>query len=126
MANVYDQHDAAFNKVSAYVITDKKGRVATVAFKAPKDGIGALYCYLHFLGLPMQRAKATGCGYDKYRAAFGFALDKCLQIVPANSTEMEYCANIHLIGLEFEKDKHGGGDFKNLIELAGFNIYKAV
>jgi hypothetical protein len=70
MKTIYDQHDAAFNNVSAFVIMKEGERVATVAFKFPRDGAGRLWCYLHVLGLPMVRGYAGGYGYDKRSAAF--------------------------------------------------------
>ena len=73
---IYDQHDAAFKNVSAFVILKDGERVATVAFKFPKDGAGRLYCYLHVLGLPMVRGYAGGYGYDKKSAALADAASK--------------------------------------------------
>lgn len=70
---IYDQHDKAFNQVSAFIITDGKERIATVAFKFPRDGAGRLQCFLHVLGLPMVKGIANGYGYDKKSAAFADA-----------------------------------------------------
>lgn len=43
MKNIYDQHDAAFGGVSAYVICDAFGdRIGTVALKFPRDGAARL------------------------------------------------------------------------------------
>lgn len=75
MANIYDLHDKAFNRVSAYVIAKNGERVATLAFKFPADGAGRLWCYLHVLGDPMVRAYAGGYGYDKRSAAARNAAD---------------------------------------------------
>lgn len=69
MADIYKQHEAAFAHVSAYVVARDGQRVATIAFKYPRDGAGRLYCYLHALGVPMVRAYAGGYGYDKRTAA---------------------------------------------------------
>lgn len=69
MTNIYKQHEAAFARVSAYVVTHDDKRVATIAFKFPADGAGRLYAYVHWLGLPMVRGFAGGYGYDKRRAA---------------------------------------------------------
>lgn len=126
MTNVYDQHDAAFNKVNAYIIVDSTtgDRIATVAFKHPKDGMGGTYCYLHFLGLPMQRDKATGCGYDKQRAAFEGALAKCLQHVAANKDEERIMYHVKNMGHSFTLDKNGGQELRTIIERANYNQYK--
>jgi hypothetical protein len=76
-ANIYDQHKAAFANVSAYVILDATGdRVATIAFKYPKDGAGRLYAYVHWFGLEMRRGYAGGGGYDKHSAACADAMPR--------------------------------------------------
>ncbi|MGU3656792.1 hypothetical protein [Methylobacterium fujisawaense] len=75
-ANIYDQHAAAFARVSAFVVLDKGERVATVALKFPADGAGRLFAYVHWLGAPMVRAFAGGGGYDKRSAAVSAAACK--------------------------------------------------
>lgn len=69
MPDIYDQHAAAFARVSAYVVLHNGERVATIAFKYPADGAGRLYAYVHWLGTPMVRGHASGGGYDKHTAA---------------------------------------------------------
>lgn len=69
MPDIYDQHKAAFRDVEAYVIAKDGKRVATIAFKFPKDGGGRLYAYVHWLGLEMVRGFTSGGGYDKRSAA---------------------------------------------------------
>ena len=77
MAFIYEQHKAAFSRVSAFVILDAKGeRVATVAIKFPADGSGRLYAYVHVIGVEMVRAFANGYGYDKRSAAVADAILK--------------------------------------------------
>ena len=73
MTKIYEQHDAAFNRVAAYVIARNGERVATIAFKFPADGAGRLYAYVHWLGLEMVRGHASGGGYDKRSAACSVA-----------------------------------------------------
>lgn len=79
-SNIYDQHDAAFWQVSAYVVVgpDDRTLAARIAFKHPPKGHGErrVWCYLHVLGSPMVRGKASGCGYDKRSAAIGDAARK--------------------------------------------------
>lgn len=55
MTKIYEQHDAAFSRVSAYVVARNGERVATIAFKFPADGAGRLWAYVHWLGLEMVR-----------------------------------------------------------------------
>lgn len=76
MADIYDQHDAAFRQVSAFVIMKGKERVATVALKYPADGAGRLYAYVQWLGIEMVRGHASGGGYDKRSAAVAVAARK--------------------------------------------------
>lgn len=76
MPDIYDQHKAAFARVSAYVVLKDGERVATIAFKFPADGAGRLYAYVHWLGVPMVRSFAGGYGYDKRTAACASAVEK--------------------------------------------------
>ncbi len=76
MPDIYDQHAAAFARVSAYVILRNGERVATIAFKFPADGAGRLYAYVHWFGVPMVRGFASGYGYDKRSAAVASAANK--------------------------------------------------
>lgn len=69
MTDVYEQHNAHFKAVSAYVILHNGDRVATIAFKFPADGAGRLYAYVHWRGVAMVRGHADGYGYDKRSAA---------------------------------------------------------
>lgn len=66
--DIYKQHEAAFVHVSAFVVVKGGERVATVAFKYPRDGAGRLYAYVHWLGCPMVRGWANGYGYNKTAA----------------------------------------------------------
>lgn len=59
-STVYQLHDKAFANVSAYVIAKDGERVATIAFKFPRDGAGRLYVYVHWFGLQMVRGWAGG------------------------------------------------------------------
>jgi hypothetical protein len=76
MSDIYEQHQAAFAQVSAFVILDGQERVATVALKFPRDGAGRLYAYVHLFGVEMVRAHAGGYGYDKRSAAVAAAIAK--------------------------------------------------
>lgn len=80
MTDIYAQHDAAFARVSAYVIAHKGEKVATVAFKFPADGPGRLCAYVHWIGVPMVRGFAGGYGYDKRSAACAEAARKLFDL----------------------------------------------
>lgn len=68
MPDIYDRHKAAFASVEAFVILHNGERVASIAFKFPRDGAGRLYAYVHRYGLEMVRGFAAGGGYDKRSA----------------------------------------------------------
>lgn len=78
MANIYDQHRAAFRNVEAHIVMHDGCKVATVAFKFPKDGAGRLAAYVHWFGLEMVRGSASGGGYDKRSAACAVAVRKIM------------------------------------------------
>jgi hypothetical protein len=71
--SIYEQHDKAFAKVSAYVVTKAGQRVAAIAVKYPQDGAGRVWAYVHWIGTAMVRGKADGYGYDKRSAAIAAA-----------------------------------------------------
>lgn len=126
MDNIYDQHNAAFSNVSAYVITDKQGkRVATIAFKFPRDGAGRLWCYLHVLGLPMVRGMAGGYGYDKQSAA---SLNAARKVATYSEKDLETwadeAATRDAIFAAF--NGYEGLEWARRVEDAGFNVLKAV
>jgi hypothetical protein len=141
MDTIYDQHDAAFLQVSAFVIARTVNtaslnhdpvieidRVATIAFKFPKDGAGRLYCYLHVLGLPMVRGMAGGYGYDKRTAAFEDAAKKQASAKLEDwQTEDGYAAQREIaraILASFEG--RGGHDWQANLRHAGLTVLQAV
>lgn len=132
MTNIYDQHDKAFNRVSAYVIARDGKRVATIAFKLPADGAGRLYVYVHWLGEPMVRGFAGGYGYDKRSAACSAAAKR---LARDNPTEMarrlsradgyeEELATWRTFRDALTPDD--GSTWDRRLEAAGFNVWQAV
>lgn len=88
MAGIYDQYKTAFRGVSAYVVVKDGPRVATVAFKHPRDGAGRLYAYVHWLGVEMVRGYAAGgFGYDKRSAACAVAVRKLYAAIPLDAKQ---------------------------------------
>jgi hypothetical protein len=68
--SIYNLYDAAFARVSAYIVLDAAGvYIAKVSVKYPVDGAGRVYAYVHVFGAPMVRGSASGGGYDKRSAA---------------------------------------------------------
>ena len=122
MSTIYEQHNKSFPLVSAYVITNAKGeRVATIAFKFPKDGAGRLYAYVHWFGIEMVRGYANGYGYDKKSASLESAMSKLILLAAdlghgKDSPQhfIEALANI------------GGSNWDTKLRDAGFNVLQAV
>lgn len=117
MTAIYDQHDKAFNRVSAFVVMRDGERVATVAIKFPADGAGRLYAYTHWIGLQMVRGFANGYGYDKRSAAVADAICK---IVPEGKASDALNA---FVGSALEMDSQ---NWTRALEKAGFVVLQAV
>ena len=129
---IYDLHDKAFNRVSAYVIMAEKPtgiinkvqleRVATIAFKFPADGAGRLYAYVHWLGVEMVRGHANGYGYDKKSAAVESAIAKLLKQYEGTTQEVDLSRIAFIKSL---KDI-GGATWDSALRDAGFTVLQAV
>ena len=118
MTNIYDQHRAAFDAVSAYVIVRDGRRIGTIAFKYPRDGAGRLYAYVHFHGAEMVRGFAAGGGYDKHSAA-------CVRAVKA--IDRAAYGDFHAIGEFIDAlAKDGGFGWDHNLRIAGFSVWQAV
>ncbi len=144
MKNIYEQHQAAFANVKAYVVMKGAERVATIAFKYPKDGAGRLYAYVQWaknagieldyyspynfpawFGMPMARGVANGYGYDKKSAAVEDAahvLGKQCQATPAIVTKEREDWNNFIKAL----GNIGGSNWDRKLEDAGFTVLQAV
>ncbi len=125
MSDIYDQHKAAFSNVSAYVILNaSKERVATIAFKYPRDGAGRLYAYVHWLGAPMVRGFAGGGGYDKHSAAVSSAIRRVKDSLEVNRWEAGRIAEYDAFRGALVKDD--GHYWNHHLEEAGFYVLQAV
>ena len=122
MATIYDQHDAAFRNVSAFVIAKDGERVATVAFKYPKDGAQRLWAYVHWHGVPMVRGFASGCGYDKQSAACASA-SRAIENLHAKEF-LNKCADQVAFIAAMGKDDGRGWD--DNLRREGFIVWQAV
>lgn len=118
MTNVYNQFEAAFSNVSAFVIMNGTEQVARIVFKFPKDGAGRLYAYVHYQGFEMVRGFAGGCGYDKKSAAVQNAVERMIspQLMADNACEkfQEIFKNM------------GGANWDNALRDSGFTVIQAV
>lgn len=123
MTKIYDQHAAAFKNVSAFVILKDGERVATIAFKFPKDGAGRLYAYVHWFGCAMVRGSATGYGYDKKSAACESATDKLFNAECGLDDD-----NHVILYKQFHKALRdiSGSSFDRALDNAGFTVLQAV
>jgi hypothetical protein len=117
--DIYDQHRAAFANVSAYVIMRDNERVATIAFKHPRDGASRLYVYIHWIGAPMVRGHAGGYGYDKMTAACANAAAKLNMTIAPNADDP-----VAVFGNAIAKD--GGHHWDHMLRSAGFGVMQAV
>jgi len=124
--DIYNQHQAAFKHVSAYVILKDGQRVATIAFRFPKDGAGRLWAYVHWIGIEMVRGHAGGYGYDKRSAAVESAVGKAIKASEGkrkdNLTDNDFlCATFHRV-----LSNIGGNTWDRALTDAGFTVLQAV
>lgn len=127
MTDIYEQHRAAFANVSAYVIMKDAERVATIAFKYPKDGAGRLWAYVHWIGLPMMRGYASGYGYDKASAACSVAAAKLISYLESPSRELPFDFPLALCrSFTTELHKDDGHYWNDRLRDTGFEVWQAV
>jgi hypothetical protein len=134
MTDIYEQHEKAFARVSAFVILRNGERVATIAFKFPADGAGRLYAYVHWLGVPMVRGGASGYGYDKRSAACFNALAKANlpAAIKAKAAECKIAAtdgrpwHDHVDAFNAAILTDDGQYWDRRLEKAGFTVLQAV
>ena len=126
MADIYEMHEKAFAKVSAFVILKDGERVATVAIKFPADGAGRLWAYVHWLGLEMVRGHAGGYGYDKRTAAVSGA---AINAIAAHKHDEKTEATPELEARRaffLAAARDAGDDWTRALEKAGFTVLQAV
>lgn len=125
MASIYEQHDATFRNVSAFVITNSVGvRIATVAFKRGN----AVTCYAHIIGIEMTKGIANGGGYDRNSASF---YNACEKMVNCNDKthglrEWQSLDQLIIIFKDAAKKGNGGSHWHDALRAAGFNVFQAV
>jgi hypothetical protein len=124
MSNIYDQHQAAFQNVSAYVILKNGERVATIAFKWPRDGAGRLYAYVHWIGVEMTRGHANGGGYDKRSAAVSSSIGRMTDPLNVNLWEADKLGAYDAFRGALARDN--GHEWHNRLRDAGFDVVQAV
>ena len=122
MADIYEQHRAAFANVSAYVILRDGELVARIAFKFPKDGAGRLYAYVHWIGTEMVRGHASGGGYDKRTAACWSAMACAHRAKHPLSQELASQRGAFYSALALDR----GPTWDDQLRTAGFTVIGAV
>lgn len=125
MTDIYQQHRAAFASVSAHVVLHEGRRVATIAFKYPRDGAGRLYAYVHWIGSPMVRGFAAGGGYDKHTAACAASIDS---MFPGASGHARLMSMMDTPFARFARALavDGGHHWQGELIRAGFDVVQAV
>lgn len=122
LPKVYEQHEKSFPQVAAYVVLKDGERVATIAFKFPKDGAGRLYAYVHWIGVEMVRGQADGYGYDKKSAAVESAMSQMF----AKNKECPILPNTDHEAFFNALDIIGGSNWNTALEKDGFTVLQAV
>lgn len=122
MAKIYDQHDAAFKSVSAYVILKDGKPVAKVAFKFGS----AVTAYVHWIGIEMTRGQAGGGGYDRQSAAVAKAADKAIAAHSGGDWEPTKHEDFARATFFRVAREDGGETWLRSLENAGFTVIQAV
>lgn len=120
MQKIYEQHEKAFSNVQAFVILKDGERVATIAFKFPKNGAGRLYAYIHWFGTSMIRGHANGYGYDKKSAACESAVAKLPYTDDLDENHNASRASFRAALTDT------GGTWETALRDAGFTVLQAV
>lgn len=126
--DIYDQHKAAFARVSAFVVVDRAGEpVATVAIRLEGARGGRLYAYVHLLGVLMVRGHAGGYGRDKRTASIAAAIAK----IPPPQVSQTPGDRADRLGFNRDKLKAAAAamssrDWMRAVEAVGFRVLQAV
>lgn len=141
MTQIYEQHDAAFSHVAAYVILRGSNHVAKVAIKRGASGLRTT-AFVHWLGTPMVKGVANGGGYDKDSASVASAARKIQKIdrsreaqerrdlgkmAAAMQSELSAIADNEIQALFVKAASlDGGKHWDNALRDAGFTVIQAV
>ncbi len=120
MTKIYDQHDAAFRSVAAYVVLKGDKVVAKVAFKFG----GAVTAYVHWFGVEMTKGQAGGGGYDRQSAAVVAAARKIPEAPYVTTADAQERGNRDAFLKAARAD--GGQHWDGALRDAGFTVIQAV
>lgn len=118
---IYNQHDAAFSHVAAYVVIDKRDGacVAKVAIKRSSSGLRTT-AFVHWIGIPMVKGVANGGGYDKDSASVASAARRIPDDITGRDEHGNRAAFIDAASLD------GGKRWDDAVRDAGFSVFQAV
>lgn len=120
---IYQQFDAAFSHVAAYVVIDPTNGacVAKVALKRAASGLRTT-AYVHWIGIPMVRGVANGGGYDKDSASVASAARRIPDDIAGRDDGM------HMARAKFidAAGADGGKRWDDAVRAAGFTVHQAV
>lgn len=123
-SRIYEQRDAAFAKVAAYVVLKDGERVALVQFKHGQS----VTAYVHWIGVEMTKGRANGGGYDRSSAAVRDAVAKRVKASLAGLGEFEHLQDpvgfAAFAAASLEGDK--GAGWERCLRDAGFTVLQAV
>lgn len=124
MAEIWDQHRAAFRGITAYVIVGPRGgKIATIALKTSASG-DRVTAYLHVMGVEMVRAYAKGYGFDKHSAAIYSAAERLPdgdRLDPPRPEVTEAVRAIKAAATAYE-----GSEWERRIREAGFAVFQVI
>ena len=124
--NVYDQHRAAFQTASAYVVLHNGECVAKVNVRHPGPNALRVNAYVHWLGEQMVRGTATGGGYDKVSAAVAAASPKIFKAL-SSLWELRDAAQGELCRLFLSAiGRDDGASWDRRLRDAGFLVIQAL
>lgn len=117
-ATIYNQFDAAFSHVSAYVVLQGDKVVAKVAIKRSASNLRTT-AFVHWIGIPMVKGVANGGGYDKASASVAAAARKIKDDITGRDPG-DRAAFIDAAALD------GGKRWDDAVRDAGFTVLQAV
>lgn len=120
---IYNQFDAAFSHVAAYVVIGRNGDcVAKVAIKRGASGLRTT-AFVHWLGVPMVKGVANGGGYDKDSASVAGAARRVVMPKGPEHMAFQHAACSRFIAAAI---LDGGKRWDDAVRDAGFTVIQAV
>jgi hypothetical protein len=139
MTKIYEQHDKAFARVSAYVVLKDGACVAKVQTLRSASNLRTT-AFVHWLGSRMTKGAANGGGYDKESASIaaaahampGPSLRSGAKPRPYQTTEcfaddyVQADTLPHYDAFRYAASLDGGKRWADAVRDAGFTVIQAV